>query len=82
MYNLFISIQFIGIIFLIFELVYIILQRPTEFHGLLTLSTVSTLVNFVGYLFELTSTTKEEALLAERCYDTVTLKYILSCAYL
>ncbi len=64
MYNLFISIQFIGIIFLIFELVYIILQRPTEFHGLLTLSTVSTLVNFVGYLFELTSTTKEEALLA------------------
>ena len=64
MYDLFLATQYIGIIFLILELIYIIIQRPTSLHGLLILSTVSTLVNFVGYLFELTATTKEEALLA------------------
>lgn len=67
MYDLFIAVEYIGIIFLILELIYIILQRPTSLHGLLILAIVSTLVNFVGYLFELTSTTKEEALVAVKC---------------
>lgn len=64
MYSLFIAIQCFGILVLFVEIAYIFQQRKSMLQNLLLLVMVSTLINFVGYLFELLATTKEMALQA------------------
>ena len=64
MYSLFIAIQCFGIVVLFVEIAYIFQQRKSMLQNLLLLVMVSTLINFVGYLFELLATTKEMALQA------------------
>ena len=64
MYYLFIAIQCIGIVVLFIEIAYLFQQKKSMLQNLLLLVMVSTLINFVGYLFELLATTKEMALQA------------------
>lgn len=64
MYQIFIWIQYIGILTLVLETFYIIKQRPSKLQISLLIVILATLVNFVGYLFEIQSVTKEAALLA------------------
>ena len=64
MFTAFIWIQYIGILVLVVEAFYLIWQRPSRLQVNLLLVILATLVNFVGYLFEIQSVTKETALLA------------------
>lgn len=62
MYHFLIAIQYIGIVILIAELIYIFMQNPSRLQSLLSLLTFALLINFVGYLFEMRSTNMEMAL--------------------
>lgn len=64
MYQFLVLIQFLGIIILFFELVYIFSQKPSTSQSLLSVITIGSLINTVGYLFELTSKTQDTALLS------------------
>lgn len=64
MHQLFLAIQYIGIVILMIELVYIAHQWATNPQMILMLFVISILINFVGYLFELQASNKENALLA------------------
>lgn len=64
MYQLFLVLQYVGIVILIIELLYIAHQWSSRPQMLLMLFVISTLINFVGYLFELQCTNKETALIA------------------
>lgn len=64
MYQLFLVLQYVGIVILIIELLYIAHQWSSRPQMLLMLFVISTLINFVGYLFELQSANKETALIA------------------
>ncbi len=55
MYDFFITVQLIGIIILVLQLIYIILQPVSKIQLCLTFLTVSLLINFVGYTYELLS---------------------------
>lgn len=57
-------IQIIGIVILIGETIYIVYQRPSKQQVRLLIMIIASLVNFVGYLFELQSVTPEQALQA------------------
>lgn len=59
---LFIGIQLIGIAVLLIEILYILQQRPSWMQTNLLLIVLATLVNFVGYLFEIQAPSKEIAL--------------------
>lgn len=62
MYQLFIAIQYTGIVILIIELIYIFVQKPSRHQSFLSVMVFSLLINFIGYLFELRSTNLEMAL--------------------
>ncbi len=64
MFTVFVWIQYIGIFVLAMEIFYIIWQKPSKLRVSLLIVIVATLINFVGYLFEIQSTTKETALQA------------------
>ncbi len=64
MLSLFVAIQYIGIIFLVIEICYILKQRSSGLQTLLLIVVIATLINFTGYLFELQADTKELALQA------------------
>lgn len=64
MYGVFLAIQYVGILILAIEIFYILQQRSSHLQNLLLIVVFATLVNFVGYLFEIRSTSKEQALLA------------------
>lgn len=64
MLSLFIAIQYVGIIILLIEIWYIFQQRNSQMQVLLLTVVISTLINFVGYLFEIQAVTKEMALQA------------------
>lgn len=64
MFTVFIWIQYIGIFVLALEVFYIIWQKPSRLQINLLIVILATLVNFIGYLFEIQSTTKETALQA------------------
>lgn len=64
MYTLFITIQYLAIVILLIEAMYIIRQRHSRLQVLLLVVVLATLVNCVGYLFELQADNKEQALLA------------------
>ncbi len=62
MLSLFIGIQLAGIAVLLIEILYILQQRPSWMQTNLLIIVLATLVNFVGYLFELQAPSKEIAL--------------------
>lgn len=64
MFTVFVWIQYIGIFVLALEAFYIIWQKPSRLQTTLLVVILATLVNFVGYLFEIQSTTMETALQA------------------
>lgn len=66
MLSVFIGIQLIGIAVLVIEILYILQQRASWIQVNLLIVVLATLVNFVGYLFELQATSKETALQAVR----------------
>lgn len=64
MLSVFIGIQLIGIAVLLIEILYILQQRASWMQINLLIVVLATLVNFVGYLFEIQATSKEMALQA------------------
>lgn len=64
MLSIFIGIQLIGIAVLLIEILYILRQRPSWMQTNLLIIVLATLVNFVGYLFEIQAPSKEIALQA------------------
>lgn len=64
MYSVFIVVQYLGIGILLLEILYIYLQKSSKLQILMLTVAVSTLINFVGYLFEMRATTQEMALQA------------------
>lgn len=64
MLSIFIGIQLAGIVVLLIEILYILRQRPSWMQTNLLIIVLATLVNFVGYLFEIQAPSKEMALQA------------------
>jgi len=62
--SLFVGIQYIGIVILVIEILYILKQRASWLQTYLLIVVLATLINFVGYLFEIQATSKEMALQA------------------
>lgn len=58
------AVQYVGILILLFEIYYIIRQRPSKSQILLLLVVICELVNFAGYIFEINSTTPQQSLTA------------------
>lgn len=61
-----IAIHSIAALLSLFSVIYLILKTPSKMQRLLTVSAITGWLGVVGYLFELLSTTKEEAFLAAR----------------
>lgn len=64
MYTVFLGIQHMGIVVLLAEAMYIIRQKPSRQQITLLVVVLATLINFVGYMFEIQCTEKQMALLA------------------
>ncbi|MCM1542831.1 MAG: response regulator [Blautia sp.] len=64
MLSLFIGIQVVGITVLLIEILYILQQRASWMQVNLLVIVIATLVNFIGYLFEIQASSKEMALQA------------------
>ena len=64
MYSLFLGIQYIGLLILLVELTFVFSQKASRLQVTLILTLGGTLINFVGYLFELKASTRQEALTA------------------
>lgn len=58
--------QCIGIVLVLFEVVYLVMQRPSQMTSLFLTFTICTLVNSIGYLLEMFSSNQGEALMAVR----------------
>lgn len=61
MYYLFISIQYIGMIILMAEILYILRQSPSRLQIKMLIIALATLINFIGYLMEMQAGSKEIA---------------------
>lgn len=66
MFTLYLVIQIVGIVILMSEIVYINMQPASKMCSLMTVFTICALINSIGYLLELLSTSKGEALMAVR----------------
>ena len=64
MYGFFITVQFVGIIVLFCEIIYLVSQRPSRQQLRLLLLMVALLIDFVGYLFEMQAIIPEQSLQA------------------
>lgn len=64
MYSLLLILQYVGILFLFYECVYIYRQKPSHQQTRLLIMNMALLINFVGYLFELQAETMAQALQA------------------
>lgn len=64
MHTFFIAIQYIGIIILMVEALYVIGQKPSKQQQYLLFLIFALCINFVGYLLELQATSLREALIA------------------
>ena len=64
MYIFLLGVQYIGIGVLILIMVHVLKQRATKQQIIMLMLLTALLVNFVGYLFEMTATTLREALRA------------------
>jgi len=66
MYEFFVSIQYVGIIITMLGLMYLLQQWPSRPQSFMLFLGIAMLVNAVGYLFEMTATTVEGALMATK----------------
>lgn len=64
MYTFFIVVQYLGIAILLLEILYIYRQKSSKLQTLMLTVAAATLINFIGYLFEMRATTQEMALQA------------------
>lgn len=64
MYTFLLAVQYIGIGVLLLTMVHVLKQRATKQQIIMLMLLTALLVNFVGYLFEMTATTSREALRA------------------
>lgn len=64
MYSALLAMQYAGIFILIGEIICVLRRKSTKLQMILLMVLVSTLVNFVGYLFEMQAVTQEMALQA------------------
>lgn len=64
MYTFLLGIQYVGIVVLLVTLLRVMQQRPSKQQQIMVFLLLSMLLNFVGYLFEMTATTQQEALRA------------------
>lgn len=64
MYIILLGVQYLGIIVILVTLWRVLKQRPSSQQMIMVFLLLSLLLNFVGYLFEMTATTKQEALRA------------------
>lgn len=64
MYTFLLGIQYIGIIVLLLAMVHVLRQRTSRQQVIMLALLAAELVNFVGYLFEMTAVTQREALRA------------------
>ena len=62
MHAFLVGLQYFGIVILMVEFIYILMQKPTRQQQLLLVVNSALLVNFVGYLFELQAATPREAI--------------------
>ena len=66
MYEVCIAIQYVGIIITLLGLTYLLQQWPSRPQSYMLFLGIAMLINSVGYLFEITATTQEVALLATK----------------
>lgn len=64
MHTFFIVLQYVGIIILVVEALYVLTRKPSEQQGRFFMLIMALFINFVGYLLELQSHTQAEALMA------------------
>lgn len=64
MYSVLLAMQYVGIFVLVLEIICVLCRKNTKLQTILLMVLVSTLVNFVGYLFEMQATTQVMALQA------------------
>lgn len=64
MYAFLMGIQYVGIIIILVTLFRVFQQHPSKQQSIMVLLLLSLLLNFVGYLFEMTANTQQEALRA------------------
>lgn len=64
MYSALLVMQYVGIFVLILEIICVLCRKSTKLQTILLMVLVSTLINFVGYLFEMQATTQTMALQA------------------
>lgn len=58
------SIQYIGIVALIIEIIYVLKQKASRLQTMMLLVLIATLINFAGYLFEMQAFDRDRALMA------------------
>ena len=63
MYQLFLTLQYIGIFILATELIYTYFQNTSKIQNILMMMEIALMLNFVGYLFELKARDRHDALL-------------------
>lgn len=66
MYHLYVIIQYVGIVVVLIGLAYLLQQWPSRPQSFMLFLWLAVLIYSIGYLFELTATTMEEALLATK----------------
>ncbi len=81
MYQLFLTLQYIGIFILAVELIYTYFQNTSKIQNILMMMEICLLLNFVGYLFELKATNLEDALMAVKV-SYLGKPFILVCMFL
>lgn len=64
MYSVLLAMQYVGIFVLVLEIICVLCRKNTKLQTILLMVLASTLVNFVGYLFEMQATTQVMALQA------------------
>ncbi|MCM1288160.1 MAG: response regulator [Clostridium sp.] len=64
MYSFLLAVQYAGILTLVLEIIFVLCRKSTKLQNILLVVLVSTLINFVGYLFEMQATTQTMALQA------------------
>lgn len=64
MYTVLLTIQYIGIVILFCELIFVFRQKPSRLQTLMLMILGGSLINFVGYLFEMKADTLQDALTA------------------
>lgn len=64
MYSVLLTMQYVGILIVVLEIICILWRKSTRLQTILLIVLMSTLVNFVGYLFEMQAKTQQMALQA------------------